>query len=181
MSRVGNRTLIIPEGVSITNENNLVKISGKLGTLERQFSPLISIEVNGNEITTKRSNEEKHTKQLHGTTNAHIANMLIGVSKGFEKGLEIKGVGYKATINGDKLTLSAGYSHDVVLTIPSDVNVSVAGQKQTEILVKGIDKQSVGSFAAIVRGVRRPNVYSGKGISYKGEKIRLKEGKTASK
>ncbi|MGZ9756799.1 50S ribosomal protein L6 [Mycoplasma sp. 4423] len=180
MSRVGNRVLTIPAGVTFKMDADVVTISGPLGTLSRKFSPLISIHVDGNKVSTVRANEEKITKQLHGTTNAHIANMLLGVSKGFQKDLEIKGVGYKAVLTGNKLDVSAGYSHIVSLTVPADVKV-VVSPKQTEVSVLGIDKQSVGRFASVIRAVRTPSVYSGKGISYKGEKIRRKEGKTASK
>lgn len=179
MSRVGNRVLTIPAGTTVTVDGSKVTVKGKLGTLERVFSPKISINVEGSSVTTARANEEKHTKQLHGTTNAHIANMMIGVSEGFKKDLEIKGVGYKAVLKGNQLQISAGYSHDHFVNIPSDVKVEVP--KATEVLISGIDKQSVGQFAAIVRAIRKPNPYSGKGISYKGEYIRRKEGKTASK
>lgn len=179
MSRVGNRVLTIPAGTTVTVDGSKVTVKGKLGTLERVFSPKISINVEGSNLTTTRANEEKHTKQLHGTTNAHIANMILGVSEGFKKDLEIKGVGYKAVLKGNQLQISAGYSHDHFVNIPSDVKVEVP--KATEVLISGIDKQSVGQFAAIVRAIRKPNPYSGKGISYKGEYIRRKEGKTASK
>ncbi|TNK88091.1 50S ribosomal protein L6, partial [Mycoplasmopsis pullorum] len=125
------------------------------------------VKVEDNQVTTVRANEEKHTKQLHGTTNAHISNMLKGVSEGFKKDLEIKGVGYKAVLKGSQLVISAGYSHEVTLNIPSDVQVVVS--KPTEVSVSGIDKQSVGQFASQVRAIRKPNPYSGKGIAYKGE------------
>ncbi|APJ38418.1 50S ribosomal protein L6 [Mycoplasmopsis pullorum] len=179
MSRVGNRVLTIPAGTTITVDGTKVTVKGKLGTLERVFSPKITVKVEDNQVTTVRANEEKHTKQLHGTTNAHIANMLKGVSEGFKKDLEIKGVGYKAVLKGSQLVISAGYSHEVTLNIPSDVQVVVS--KPTEVSVSGIDKQSVGQFASQVRAIRKPNPYSGKGIAYKGEYIRRKEGKTASK
>ncbi|EFF41584.1 50S ribosomal protein L6 [Mycoplasmopsis alligatoris] len=179
MSRVGNRVLNIPAGVTVELAGTKVTVKGKLGTLERVFSPKITINIENNQVTTVRSNEEKHTKQLHGTTNAHISNMMTGVSVGFKKDLEIKGVGYKAVIKGTTLEVSAGYSHTVSVNIPSDVKVEVP--KATEVLVSGIDKASVGQFAAVVRAIRTPNPYSGKGIAYKGEVIRRKEGKTASK
>ncbi|VEU76457.1 50S ribosomal protein L6 [Mycoplasmopsis columboralis] len=179
MSRVGNRILTIPAGTTVTVEGTKVTVSGKLGTLSREFSSKIAVSVEDGKVTTVRANEEKTTKQLHGTTNAHIANMITGVSQGFKKELEIKGVGYKAVLKGSELVISAGYSHDVTLAVPSDVTVTLA--KPTEVAISGIDKQSVGSFAAIVRAVRKPSVYSGKGISYKGEKLRRKEGKTSSK
>ncbi|QZE12149.1 50S ribosomal protein L6 [Mycoplasma sp. Ms02] len=179
MSRVGNRVLTIPAGTSVNVEGTKVTVSGKLGTLERNFSQKITVIVEGATVRTERANEEKHTKQLHGTTNAHIANMIKGVSEGFKRDLEIKGVGYKAVIQGSTLVVSAGYSHDVKVEIPADVKVETP--KPVEVLISGIDKQSVGHFASVVRAIRKPNPYSGKGIAYKGEKIRRKEGKTASK
>ncbi|RIV16595.1 50S ribosomal protein L6 [Mycoplasmopsis gallopavonis] len=179
MSRVGNRILTIPAGTTVTVDGTKVIVKGKLGTLERVFSPLISVNVEDNLVKTVRANEEKHTKQLHGTTNSHISNMIKGVSEGYKIDLEIKGVGYKTTLKGSQLEILAGYSHPVVLEIPSDVTVTVG--KPTEVAVSGIDKQSVGHFASVIRAVRKPNVYSGKGIAYKGEQIRRKEGKTASK
>lgn len=179
MSRVGNRILELPSGVTIENNANLVKVKGPKGELERQFSSLITIEVNDGKLSTKRSNEEKHTKQLHGTTNSLLSGMIIGVSSGFEKKLLIKGVGYKAALLGNKIEIHAGYSHPHHLDIPEGIKVEIP--KPTEITISGIDKQKVGQFAAIVRKVRKPNVYSGKGIMYDDEIIRRKEGKAASK
>ncbi|MGV2393131.1 UNVERIFIED_CONTAM: 50S ribosomal protein L6 [Campylobacter lari] len=179
MSRVGNRVLTIPQGVSVTLNGTLVTVQGPLGTLERNFSPLIAIKIEDDKISTIRANEEKHTKQLHGTTNAVIANMLEGVSKGFKKELVIKGVGYKMTLKGNQVEIAAGYSHLVNLDIPEGVKVELP--KPTEMTVSGINNELVGQFAAVVRQVRKPNPYSGKGIAYKNEVIRRKEGKTASK
>ncbi|KKB27060.1 LSU ribosomal protein L6p (L9e) [Mycoplasmopsis meleagridis] len=181
MSRVGNRILNIPANVSVdlTKETNTLTVKGNLGQLVQTFSKLITIKIENNQIFTIRANEEKHTKQLHGTTNALISNMLIGTSKGFKKELVIKGVGYKATLKGNILEIAAGYSHLVNLDIPSDVKVEVP--KPTEITISGINKEAVGQFAAIVRKVRKPNPYSGKGIAYQDEIIRRKEGKTAAK
>ncbi|QSF13950.1 50S ribosomal protein L6 [Mycoplasma sp. Mirounga ES2805-ORL] len=179
MSRVGNRILTIPTGVEVKQEGLVFTVKGPLGELKREFSPLIAINVQGSEITTIRANEEKATKQLHGTTNALISNMLKGVSKGFKKELVIKGVGYKATLKGNILEIAAGYSHLVNLEIPNGVKVEVP--KATEVSVSGINKEDVGQFAALVHDVRKPNPYSGKGIAYVGEYIRRKEGKTAAK
>ncbi|WP_029512820.1 50S ribosomal protein L6 [Mycoplasmopsis iners] len=179
MSRVGNRVLTIPAGVSVNLDNTTLTVKGPLGELSRTFSNLIAIKIEDNQITTVRANEEKHTKQLHGTTNALIANMLLGVSKGFKKEIVIKGVGYKATIKGNILEIAAGYSHLVNLNIPSELKVDAA--KPTELVISGINKEIVGQFAAEVRKVRKPNPYSGKGIAYKDEVIRRKEGKTAAK
>ncbi|AZG68745.1 50S ribosomal protein L6 [Mycoplasma struthionis] len=179
MSRIGKRILTIPAGVEVTLNNNHITVKGKLGQLEYTFSPLINVVIENNEITTLRTNEEKTTKQLHGTTNANIKNMLIGVSEGYKKEIEIKGVGYKATIKGNEIEIIAGYSHPVLKTLPSNLKVEVP--KPTNIIISGIDKQAVGEFAANLRDIRRPSPYSGKGIMYKDEVIRRKEGKTAAK
>ena len=179
MSRVGNRTLSIPGNTEVAIAANKIMVKGKLGTLSLNYSPLIIVEVENNLITTKRVNEQKHTKQLHGTTNSLLSSMLIGVNVGFKKEIEIKGVGYRAALQGTQLTLNVGYSHPVVIEIPDDLKVTLV--KPTEILIEGIDKQKVGELAAIIRKVRKPSPYSGKGIMYKNEVIRRKEGKAASK
>lgn len=180
MSRVGKRILTIDKDVSVNiSAQNLVTVKGPRGELSRIFSPLISIKIEDDKLTTHRANEEKHTKQLHGTTNSLISAMLIGVSKGFEKHLLIKGVGYKAALKGNQLEISAGYSHPFILDIPSSIKIELP--KATEIKVSGNSKQEVGEFAAIIRKIRKPNVYSGKGIMYADERIMRKEGKAASK
>ena len=179
MSRVGNRLLKLPEGTTVTINGCVVEVTGKNGTLTREFSPLISVELKDGSVSTTRANEEKHTKQLHGTTNSHINGMIEGVTTGFKKEIEIKGVGYKAILKGSQLEINAGYSHPHLLDIPSTVKVEVP--KATEIVITGADKQAVGQMAAVIRNVRRPSVYSGKGIMYKGEVIKRKEGKAAAK
>ncbi|AWX69268.1 50S ribosomal protein L6 [[Mycoplasma] anseris] len=179
MSRIGKRILSIPSGVEVNLNANHIQIKGKLGVLEYTFSPLIQVVVENNEIKTLRTNELKTTKQLHGTTNAIIKNMLIGVSEGYKKEIEIKGVGYKATLKGNEIEIIAGYSHSVMVNIPQNLKIEVP--KPTNIVISGIDKQAVGEFAANVRKIRKPSPYSGKGIMYKDEVVRRKEGKTASK
>ncbi|WKX02239.1 50S ribosomal protein L6 [Candidatus Mycoplasma mahonii] len=179
MSRVGNRVLTLPEGVTIIISSSNVEVKGKNGSLTREFSPLISIEEKDGKIITARANEEKHTKQLHGTTNSLLNSMIIGVSEGFKKEIEIKGVGYKAILKGKQIEINVGYSHPYLLDIPETVKVKLP--KPTEITITGPDKQMVGQMAAIIRDVRRPSPYSGKGIMYKGEIIRRKEGKAAAK
>lgn len=179
MSRIGKRILQVPNQTEIIIANSEATIKGKLGTLSLTYSPLISLHLENNQLQTKRANEQKHTKQLHGTTNSLLQNMIIGVNEGFKKGLEIKGVGYRASLQGQKLTLNVGYSHPVVIEIPSDLKLTLI--KPTEIEISGIDKQKVGELAATIRKVRKPSVYSGKGIMYKNEAIRRKEGKAASK
>ncbi|WP_373435908.1 50S ribosomal protein L6 [Metamycoplasma equirhinis] len=179
MSRIGKRILEIPTGVEIKLENNHITVKGKLGELEYTFSPLIQVKIENNQLQTLRLNEEKTTKQLHGTTNANIKNMIIGVSEGYKKEIEIKGVGYKATQKGKEIEIIAGYSHPVIVEIPKNLKIEVV--KPTNIVISGISKQAVGEFAANIRDIRRPSPYSGKGIMYKGEVIRRKEGKTAAK
>jgi len=179
MSRIGNRILTVPEGVEVSIQDSIVTVKGALGELSCDVSSYITVEVADNQITVKRINETKVAKQMHGTANANIANMIEGVTKGYVKGLEILGVGYRFQPKGDKLVINAGYSHPVELEVPAGLKVE--GVSNTEITVKGIDKQAVGEFAAIIRKVRQPEPYKGKGIRYKGEHIRRKEGKKASK
>lgn len=178
MSRIGNRELIIPEGVTVTVDNNIVTVSGKLGTLNLNVNPNIKVEINNNKVTTKRLNETKQVKQLHGTTNALINNMIKGVSEGFKKELEIVGVGYKFQAQGNVLTISAGYSHPVKMDVPEGLKIECPSV--TELTISGYDKQRVSEFAALVRKVRGPEPYKGKGIRYKDEYIRRKEGKKAA-
>lgn len=180
MSRIGNKAITIPAGVEFNvAAGNEVTVTGPKGTLTRKFSEVVSFEVNENIITVSRANDQKHTKQLHGTTRALLANMIEGVANGFKRELELVGIGYKAAVAENKLTLNVGYSHPVIFTIEPGLTVSIG--KPTEIKVEGIDKQRVGEFAANVRAVRKPEPYLGKGIKYKGEVIRRKEGKTAGK
>ena len=180
MSRIGNKMITIPAGVELSvSEGNEVTVKGPKGTLSRQFSPLISIEVNGAEVVCKRANEEKHTKQLHGTTRALIHNMIVGVNDAYSKTLEIEGIGYRAALQGGKLVMNLGYSHQIEYVPEEGVKVEVPNANT--IVVSGIDKQRVGEVAALIRGYRKPEPYKGKGIHYKGEHIRRKEGKTAGK
>ncbi len=180
MSRIGNKTITIPSGVEVNvAEGNEVTVKGPKGTLTRQFAPMLTISVEGAECHVARPNDDKTTKQLHGTTRALLHNMVVGVSEGFEKRLELVGIGFRSAISGNKLTLNIGYSHPVVFELWEDVKVECASA--TEIVVSGIDKQRVGEFAANVRAARKPEPYKGKGIRYKGEYVRRKEGKTAGK
>ncbi len=180
MSRIGNKTITIPSGVEVTiSAGNEVTVKGPKGTLTRQFSPLITINNDNGTIVCTRANEEKHTKQLHGTTRALLHNMIVGVSEGYVKELEIEGIGYRAALQGKTLVLNIGYSHQIEYTPEEGVTVEVPSQ--TSIKVSGIDKQRVGEVAANIRGYRKPEPYKGKGIRYKGEHIRRKEGKTAGK
>lgn len=179
MSRIGNRELTVPEGVTVTNENRIITVKGPKGELSLTLNPNIEVKVEENLIKVTRNSDIKTTKQMHGTTNALIANMIKGVKDGYEKALEINGVGYRFTLKGKVLEVSAGYSHKINLEIPEGLTVDSVSA--TEINVKGIDKEAVGKFAAEIREVRKPEPYKGKGIRYKGEHIRRKEGKKASK
>ena len=180
MSRIGNKTITIPAGVEITvASGNEVTVKGPKGTLTRQFAPELGIIVEGAECHVTRPNDTKVIKQLHGTTRALLNNMVVGVSAGFEKRLELVGIGFRSAISNNVLTLNIGYSHQVKFDLWEDLKVECA--TPTEIVVSGIDKQRVGEFAANVRAARKPEPYKGKGIRYKGEYVRRKEGKTAGK
>ncbi len=180
MSRVGNKIILVPEGVTVeVADDNTVTVKGTKGTLVRQFSPVITIEQNGNEIVVKRSSELKAHKQLHGTTRALLANMIEGVHNGYSKDLEIVGLGYRAQMQGNKLVLNVGFSHPV--EIEGEEGVKIETPTQTTIKVSGISKERVGEIAARIRNVKKPEPYKGKGIKYVGERIIRKEGKTAGK
>ncbi|MBQ6334033.1 MAG: 50S ribosomal protein L6 [Erysipelotrichaceae bacterium] len=179
MSRIGNKTITIPAGCEIeVSDSNEVTVKGPKGTLSRQFSPLIGIKIEDGAVNCTRANEEKHTKQLHGTTRALINNMIVGTTEGFKKTLEIVGIGYRAALNGKTLNLNLGYSHDINLDIEEGITIEVPNA--TTIIVSGIDKQRVGEIAAQIRAFRKPEPYKGKGIRYKGEHVAHKEGKTAA-
>ena len=178
MSRIGNRKLVIPEGVTITEENNVITVKGPKGELTTKLANNISVKVEENTLEVLRSNDNANTKAMHGTINALINNMMTGVTKGYEKGLEIIGVGYRFALKGNVLVISAGYSHPVEMEIPKGITVEVPSN--TEVTIKGIDKVLVGEFAANVRKVRQPEPYKGKGIRYKDEHVRRKEGKKAA-
>lgn len=178
MSRIGYRKLAIPESVEITVVDGRVTVKGPKGELSLTLVPNITVEVEDGNVVVKRNNEDIKTKAMHGTTNANIRNMIEGVTTGYAKGLEIIGVGYRFNLKGNTLVVSAGYSHPVELDIPT--GLSVEAVSNTEIVVKGIDKIMVGEFAANIRKVRRPEPYKGKGIRYKDEHVRRKEGKKAA-
>lgn len=178
MSRIGNRVLTIPEGVNITLENDTVTVKGPKGSLDFPISKSVIVKIDGNALTVEKT-DNADSNVMQGTTNAIINNMIEGVSKGFEKGLEIIGVGYRFQVQGNVLTVNAGYSHPVKITVPEGLTVEAVSN--TEIVVKGINKELVGEFAANIRKVRKPEPYKGKGIRYKGEVVRRKEGKKAAK
>ncbi|WP_046176561.1 50S ribosomal protein L6 [Domibacillus indicus] len=176
MSRVGKKVIELPEGVTITNNNNEVTVKGPKGELTRQFNKDLTIEVDGNNVTVVRPSETKEHRTIHGTTRALLANMVEGVSKGFERNLELVGVGYRAQKQGTKLVLNVGYSHPVEFEAENGIDIDVPAN--TKISIKGIDKERVGAIAANIRQVRPPEPYKGKGIRYEGEQVRRKEGKT---
>ncbi len=180
MSRIGRLPVAVPAEVTVeVAENNKVTVKGPKGTLERILPAEMEIKVESEEVVVTRPNDLKKMKSLHGLTRTLINNMVIGVSKGYEKVLEVNGVGYRAAKSGNKLTLNLGYSHPVEMTDPEGVETTVEGQNK--IVVKGIDKEKVGQYAAEIRDKRRPEPYKGKGIKYADEVIRRKVGKTGKK
>ena len=180
MSRIGNKAINLPAGVTVdVKENNQVTVKGPKGELCAQFNNELEISVEATQVVVKRPNDTKEVKTIHGTTRALLNNMIVGVSTGFKKQLEINGVGYRAQLQGNKLIVSAGYSHTVDMEIPAGLKVELP--KNTTIIISGIDKQLVGQFAAEIREIRKPEPYKGKGIKYDYEHIRRKEGKTAKK
>lgn len=180
MSRIGNRVLTIPSGINVSINPGLVSISGAKGKLDIPYNKnLIVVEMNENKLKVKRLNELKETKMLHGTVNANINNALIGISQQFKKELVLKGVGYKAKIEGKNLVLTLGYSHPVVLAIPTGITLETPSPAELNVI--GYDKQVVGQFCAVIRSYRPPEPYKGKGILFKGEQIIRKVGKKAEK
>ena len=179
MSRIGRLPVAIPAGVTVeVAENNVVTVKGPKGTLTRELPVEMEIKVEGEEVTVTRPNDLKKMKSLHGLTRTLINNMVIGVTEGYEKVLEVNGVGNRASKSGNKLTLNLGYSHPVEMEDPEGLEAVVEDNK---IIVKGIDKEKVGQYAAEIRDKRRPEPYKGKGIKYADEVIRRKVGKTGKK
>lgn len=177
MSRVGKKPIEVPADVTVTiNNDNTVVVKGPKGELTRTFNKDITIEQEGTIITLVRPSDSKDHRTIHGTTRALLANMVTGVSQGFERGLELVGVGYRAQLQGEKLVLSVGFSHPVEFTPEDGIQVEVP--TNTKIIIRGIDKERVGALASNVRQVRPPEPYKGKGIRYEGEVVRRKEGKT---
>lgn len=180
MSRIGKKPIDIPAGVTVSlNDGNVVTIKGAKGTLTRTFVPEMKITVDGNQLKVERPNDEKRNKSLHGLTRTLLHNMVVGVTDGYEKTLEINGVGYKVSKQGKKLNLVLGYSHPVIMEDPEGIETVVNDERV--IVVKGIDKEKVGQYAAEIRTKRGPEPYKGKGIKYKEEHIIRKVGKTGKK
>ncbi len=180
MSRIGKHPVAIPAGVTVTvADGNVVTVKGAKATLTQQLSKDMIIKVEGNEVIVDRPSDEKEHRALHGLTRTLINNMVIGVSEGFSKSLTIIGTGYRASLSGKKLVLNMGYSHPVEMDAPEGITIEVPSQ--TQIIVRGADKQVVGQFAAEIRSVRKPEPYHGKGIRYEGEYVAMKEGKAGKK
>ena len=175
MSRIGNLPIPVPKGVDVTVAPDQISVKGPLGTLSQRLSPTVEVAREGDEIVFKAKDESIATNAMSGTLRAIVANMMQGVTKGFERKLQLVGVGYRAQAQGDKLNLTLGFSHPVVHHMPKGIKVETP--VQTEILIKGIDKQVVGQVAAEVRGYRPPEPYKGKGVRYSDERVVLKETK----
>ena len=175
MSRIGRLPIAVPSTVDVTIDGRHVTVTGPKGTLSRSLHPDISVNRDENDLVVTRPTEQKTHKQLHGLTRTLVNNMVVGVTDGYRKGLEITGVGYRATLNGRKLTLNLGYSHPIEIDPPEGISFEV--ENPTRLAVVGIDKELVGQIAAKVRSTRKPEPYKGKGVRYAGEQIRRKAGK----
>ncbi|MFB4214202.1 50S ribosomal protein L6 [Shouchella sp. JSM 1781072] len=176
MSRVGLKPITIPEGVTVSLDGNLCTVKGPKGELSRELHQDIKVNLENNEMTFERPSDHKEHRALHGTMRANVNNMVEGVTKGFERGLELNGVGYRASKSGNKLVLNVGYSHPVEITPEEGLEIEVPSN--TKVIVRGINKERVGALASNIRAVRQPEPYKGKGIRYEGEYVRRKEGKT---
>lgn len=176
MSRIGNKPIEIPSGVTVTLDNNKITVKGPKGELTRELHADMIVKVEENTLTVERPSDNKLHRSLHGTTRSIINNMVEGVTKGYERALELIGVGYRASKQGTKLVLNVGYSHPVEIEPEAGLEVDVPSN--TKVIVKGIDKERVGALASNIRSVRLPEPYKGKGIRYEGEFVRRKEGKT---
>ncbi len=178
MSRIGNKVIQVPAGVTVTiSPENYVVVKGPKGELEFQFNQTLGIKLEGTELSVTRPNNDIFSRKIHGTTRALLNNMVVGVSEGFKKELEIRGVGYRAQLQGNTVNLSMGFSHPVLLDVPAGVKVEIP--KNTSVIISGADKQAVGEFAAKIRAVKKPEPYLGKGIRYVDEYVPRKAGKTA--
>jgi large subunit ribosomal protein L6 len=179
MSRVGRKPIPIPKGVRVEKSNGVIKVSGPKGELTARVHPRIEVEISSDQILVKRKSDARIDKALHGLWRALINNMIVGVTEGYTKKLEIVGIGYRAELKGKALVLYLGYSHPIIFIPPDGVKIEVP--QPTNIVVSGIDKQLVGQVAAKIRSFRPPEPYKGKGIRYEGEVIRMKAGKAAGK
>ena len=179
MSRIGLKVINVPAGVTLKEENGVMSVTGPKGTLTVRIPEVIKVAIDGSSVKCTRVNEEKHTKQLHGTTRANLADAIEGVTNGFKKELVIVGIGYRAAMRGNDIVMNVGYSHEIV--IKPEPTVKISCPSATEVVVEGLSKQAVGQTAALIRATREPEPYNGKGVMYKGEHIIRKEGKRAGK
>ena len=179
MSRIGRRAIKVPSGVKIGVADGVVKVDGPKGSLSGVIAPGVRVEVISDTVSVQRNGDERQLRALHGLTRNLISNMVVGVSGGYKKELEIQGVGFKAEVQGQVLNLSLGYSHQVLFPIPKGITITV--EKLTRLAISGIDRQLVGQVAANIRRLREPDIYKGKGVRYLGEVIKLKAGKTGAK
>jgi len=178
VSRIGRKPIVIPGGVTVNVNKNVVTVKGKGGELKETIHPRITIDVKDNEVLVIRKTDERTDRALHGTTRANIANMVKGIAEGFTKKLELVGVGYKAEVKGKNLQLALGFSHSIVFRAPETIKIEAP--TQTSVVISGVDKQLVGLIAAKIRSFKPPEPYKGKGVKYEGEVIRRKAGKTAA-
>lgn len=181
MSRIGKKIIIIPSGVTLTVEGNKVNVKGSKGQMSLTLTPHVTVEVADNQVTVKRVEDNKQGRSLHGLTRNLIQNIILGVSQGFSKRLEINGVGYRFQIQGKKLVLSLGYSHPIEYVPGEGIEMKADEEKKNVLIISGIDKQRVGQVAAEIRGFRKPEPYKGKGIRYENEYVRRKAGKSVAK
>src|SRR5271157_247950 len=175
MSRIGKKPIAVPAGVAIEVKDGLVSVKGQKGSLQRPLLQGIEVDTSGSELLVKRLADDKRSRSYHGLMRTLIANMVEGVSKGFEKKLEIVGIGYRSELKGSDLALFLGYSHPINFPLPAGISAEI--EKQTLVTIKGIDKELVGQTAAKIRDLRKPDPYKGKGVKYAGEKLRKKAGK----
>ena len=181
MSRIGNKVIVLPAGVELTNNDNVVTVKGPKGELTREFSKDIEIRVEGTEVTLHRPNDSKEMKTIHGTTRALLNNMVIGVSEGYKKELELVGVGYRASNNGNIIDFALGYTHNIFMQLPPEIKVETKSERNKNplIILESCDKQLLGQVCSKIRSFRKPEPYKGKGIKFVGEEIRRKSGKSA--
>lgn len=181
MSRIGNKVITLPAGVEVTNNDNVVTVKGPKGELTREFNKNIEIKVEGNEVTLHRPNDSKENKTIHGTSRANLNNMVVGVSEGYSKEMELVGVGYRVSNQGNLIEFNLGYTHAIFLQVPAEVKVETKSErnKNPYIKLESCDKQLLGLVCAKIRSFRKPEPYKGKGILYVGEQIRRKSGKSA--
>ena len=176
MSRIGKKPIVLPQGVKLELKDGAVSVKGPKGALSRPLLDGIELEITDKEVNLKRASDDKRARSYHGLMRTLVANMVDGVSKGFEKKLEIVGIGYRSELHGNKLVFYLGYSHPIDFQLPQGISAEV--EKQTLVTIKGIDKELVGQISAKIRGLRKPDPYKGKGVKYATEKIRKKAGKT---